>query len=457
MTLNLEENLLGAGAEPAREREARGGLPVVCSHSRTIAAPEDLLPLLLASKRAGEPSFYWEQPARDHAIAAVGSVWHAASAGAQRFDELAAACARLRDRVTVTGGDDGPLLLGAFAFSPDDTMDGVWRGFANARVDLPRLCIVRRGGRATLTVNSVYGAPADPSVPTHTNGSASFGVAAAASPARYHTYATPPPQAWKASVAAAVADIRRGAFAKLVLARGCHIECERPFDAPRSLCELRRRYPTCTIFSVSNGEADFLGATPETLLSLRGDEVRTAALAGTTGRASSPTADRRLALDLTRSDKNGAEHAIVIRAIRAELAALCDEVAVERQPRLLALENVQHLHTPIRGRLRRPRHLLEVAARLHPSPAVGGFPRDVALRELSAREDVARGLYSGALGWMDLRGDGELAVALRCAVLRGGHAALFAGAGIVADSEPEAELCETRMKLQPLLSALMEL
>jgi len=452
MNLPLDHDLLddhGVGDVVRGDGDA-----LLVSRSPTIPAPEDILPLLGEARRAGEPCFYWEQPARDHAIAAVGSVWHATAAGTDRFLDLAAACARLRDDVVVAPAERAPLLLASFAFAPDDEMTGEWRGFANARVDLPRLCIVRRDGRATLTVNSVLGAaaPAAPLACPAPDGGHPDGRSR-----RYQTYAEPSPQHWKATIAAAIADIRGGAFEKLVLARTCRIDGDRDFTAPPALRELRRRYPTCTTFSIDNGAAAFVGATPETLLSLADGEVRTAALAGTTGRASSPGADRRLALDLTRSDKNGAEHAIVVRAIRGELEALSDDVVVEPEPRLLALENVQHLHTPIRARLRQSRHILEIAARLHPSPAVGGFPRDTATRELRRREGFARGLYAGVVGWMDLQGNGELAVALRCALLRGPSAHLYAGAGIVADSDPEAELCETRMKLQPALSALMEL
>jgi salicylate biosynthesis isochorismate synthase/menaquinone-specific isochorismate synthase len=429
--------------------------------SISIATPEDLLPMARQARRPGEVFFYWEQPAKRFAIGAVGKVWEATAGGATRFESVGRACEDLRRNTVVhsDGPDSDPLLVGGFAFDPADRMDEEWAGFPNGRFHLPRLCLVRRGSHTRLTTNAPAGAENEPDsfrAPLFDDAQRERHIETT-TPASYRARAIPNPEEWKASVAATVADIRSGCFEKLVLARTCHIEADQAFDTDSILRELRRRYPTCTIFCIASGGAEFIGATPEPLVQVRDDIVQTAAIAGSIGRDALPSADRRLALDLTRSRKDREEHAIVVRAIRAELAAFCADVEVDAEPALLSLENVQHLRTHIRGRMTERHHLLEIAAKLHPSPAVGGFPRDLALPRVAEREGFERGWYAGPIGWMDLNGNGELDVALRCALVRGNRAALFAGAGIVADSDPEAELAETRLKLQPVLSALMEL
>jgi isochorismate synthase len=190
---------------------------------------------------------------------------------------------------------------------------------------------------------------------------------------------------------------------------------------------------------------------------LRDNVAETAAIAGSIARGGSPAEDQMLARTLVASTKDRGEQAVVVRALSAALERLCESVEIAPEPEILQLENVQHLRTTLRGRLRDERPVLDLVRILHPSPAVGGFPRERALAAMQGREAEPRGWYAGPIGWMDENGDGEFWVAIRSALLHGNEAALYAGAGIVADSDPEAELAETRLKLQPMLTALMEL
>lgn len=186
--------------------------------------------------------------------------------------------------------------------------------------------------------------------------------------------------------------------------------------------------------------------------------VHGAAVAGSAPRGRTPGEDRARARALRESKKEQEEHAVVAREVRAALVDLCERVEGPESPRILATAGIQHLVTPLHGRLRDPAiGVLGVAARLHPTPAVGGAPRPAALDWLARNEGLDRGWYAGAVGWSDLAGRGELTVALRSALLRGGHATAFAGAGIVRGSDPEAELAETRLKLQGALAALVEI
>ena len=201
----------------------------------------------------------------------------------------------------------------------------------------------------------------------------------------------------------------------------------------------------------------FLGATPECLVRLVDGRVETASVAGSAPRGRSPEEDLDLGRQLRESKKEQAEHAFVVRALREALAPHCDALEVRESPRLMRLQDIQHLETPIAGHLRARRSILELLGSVHPTPAIAGAPREAALEWLNANENLDRGWYSGPIGFTDSQGGGEFYAALRSAVLRGCEAWLFAGAGVVDGSDPEAELRETRLKLRAMLAPLMEI
>ena len=182
--------------------------------------------------------------------------------------------------------------------------------------------------------------------------------------------------------------------------------------------------------------------------------LRTAALAGSAPRGATPEEDARLGQGLLASAKDRGEHAIVVRALTDGLEGICDELTMPAEPALLSVANIHHLHTPVSGRLGPGKTLLDAVERLHPTPAVGGWPRAAALRFIREQEGLDRGWYAAPLGWLDRHGAGEFAVGLRSALLEGSTAALFAGCGIVGDSDPAEEYAESRLKLRPMLAAL---
>ena len=193
------------------------------------------------------------------------------------------------------------------------------------------------------------------------------------------------------------------------------------------------------------------------MMQLEGERVETAALAGSAPRGRSPEEDTRLGRELTLSKKEQVEHAVVVRSLCDALAPCCSELDVAEAPRLLRIEGIQHLETPLVGALKGDFSVVELAGRLHPTPSVGGAPHSAALAWLEREEDLDRGWYAAPLGWMDATGGGEFCVALRSALLCDREAVLFAGAGIVEGSDPESELLETRLKLRVLLSPLLEI
>jgi menaquinone-specific isochorismate synthase len=257
------------------------------------------------------------------------------------------------------------------------------------------------------------------------------------------------------SVRRALASIAQGQLDKIVLAQVLDITATQPFNLLGSLQNLRDRYPNCYRFSASCGAgATFIGASPERLVAVRDRRLQTEALAGSAPRGRTIAEDEWFAAQLMASDKEAREHQLVIDFITQRLASL-DMRAELAEPRLLRLSNIQHRHTPITAALPAAGHILDVVGGLHPTPAVAGWPRTIACQHIPQYEDFDRGWYAAPIGWVDTQGNGEFAVGIRSAVLKGNQARLFAGAGIVAGSDPERELNEVQMKLQALLQALV--
>jgi menaquinone-specific isochorismate synthase len=262
-------------------------------------------------------------------------------------------------------------------------------------------------------------------------------------------------EAWRESVEAAVARIRGADLQKVVLAQALEADLSNEFPRAATLKRLAEKYPDCHryFFEPDDGGSAFFGATPERLVSLRGRTVETDALAGTTGRGETPEEDEWLARELLDDAKNVHEHELVADTVREQLEPFAASISAgERRVRRLA--TVQHLHTPITAELRDERHVLDLVEALHPTPAVGGLPPDRALETIHETEPFDRGWYAAPVGWIDAAGNGAFAVAIRSAVATPRRATLFAGVGLVADSDPDREWDEIQLKYRPILDEL---
>jgi menaquinone-specific isochorismate synthase len=241
-------------------------------------------------------------------------------------------------------------------------------------------------------------------------------------------------------------------LAKVVLAREVTVLADQPLRPVEVARRLRLSHPSCMVFSVDG----FVGASPELLVERGGDRIRCHPLAGTAARPGPRAADHELGHRMLSSVKERQEHRLVVEAVSGALAPLCDELDVPAVPALVTLGTLAHLGTVIEGRLRRPLPTaLDLVGVLHPSPAVGGTPTDAALDYIALVEGLDRGRYAGPVGWVDGDGDGCFAVGIRSAQIEGRRARLLAGVGIVAGSDPAAELAETDLKLQPMLGAIV--
>ena len=339
------------------------------------------------------------------------------------------------------------------------TEGGPWAGFEAASLELPRFLVTVVGGFAWMTVNTVVGTD---EVTPRTVADEWSGLLAAVVPGalvdpdiRLSTTTPITAADWQATVARLAGAVGRGRMDKVVLARQVDVHADRDFDVATVLRRLEASAPESTIFAVSRSGATFLGATPERLAWVAGHSFATVALAGSAARGADPETDERLAAELLASEKEREEHRVVVDELRRALTPLAASIEVPARPRVVKLRHVQHLETAIRGTLREPAGVLSLVDALHPTPAVGGTPRALAL--IDEQERLDRGWYAGPLGWIERNGDGEFVVAIRSGVINGSTAALFAGCGIVADSDPAREWDESQVKLRALASALGEL
>ncbi len=449
-----------------RARRGRGGAGGVLA-AVTVPVGHDVDPsaVVFASRRPGEPWFCMEQPDRDGvAVAALGVCVAIEGRGGDRFAAVAArwralAADALCDAADARGG--GLIAVGGFAFAPDGGASPHWAGFAPASLHVPQIALARSGDGVALTVALLAHADDTPQeLLAHVDArlaelrNTPLALLDPDPVGRYVVASSAPPEHYEEAVARGVERIRAGALEKIVLAREVQVHAPAAHDAAAIFGVLREGFPSCLCFCVGRGEAAFLAASPELLIRREGMRASTLALAGSTRRSADPSVDDHLGEQLLQSAKDRAEQAIVARRIERALRPHSVWVAAAEEPVIVKMANIQHLATPIRAQLARPVGAVRLAGLLHPTPAVGGEPFEVAEPLIPALEGLDRGWYAGPVGWTDVNEDGEFCVALRCALLRGTLARCYAGVGVVRDSDPAAELAETDVKLAALLPVL---
>ncbi len=474
---------MAARLEAALRRARRSGEPTLATSTVRLKGDMDPSAVVCASRREGEPWFAFEQPDRGKtALAALGEAakladrrsWdlRSASAGKERFASVADQWRGLAAAAVGEPPDDpdrsGPIAVGGFAFAPDGGGSPVWEGFEPASLVVPEVAI-RRAAKTgekeepdvRLTLAALL-APDDTAEDMLARLESRVGelheralpLLDPAPTGRYRVASAMPPEHYEAAVTRATELIKQGKLEKIVLAREVQAHAPQAYDPAAMLGVLRDAFPACFCFCVGRGDATLIAASPELLVRREGHRVSTLALAGSTRRSADPAVDDHLGEQMLRDKSYREEHAIVARRIERTLRDHAVWVAAAPEPELVKIANIQHLATPIRAQLADPIDALELAGLMHPTPAVGGEPRDVAAPLIPALEGLDRGWYAGPVGWTDATGDGEFCVALRCALLRGNVARCYAGNGIVRDSNPQAELAETEVKLQALLPLL---
>ena len=424
---------------------------------RELDRTPDLVDLVSAARDAGHEVMLVERPMPDAvSVAAIGKAldivaapdgviaedaagkMHDSEAGADRI----LAASRLWSRIASADS----LAVGGFAYHPDRDPQGAWSGFPALLFRVPALAVMRRRGRtfvvaATPEAEDLLDLAASP----------------VRAPAARRLDVTPVrnPLAWTAAVQTAVARLRAGEAQKAVLAREVMARGDGVVSAGMVVRGLRAAYPSCFTYLVTGADGTaFAGASPELLIRRTGRHAFSQPMAGSVARGGNDAEDERLASELSASQKDVIEHRLVSRFVVEALRPFTATITAG-EPEVARFTNIQHLATSVSAELSDPPpDVLTLAAALHPTPAVGGWPRPQADALIDDLEAMERGWYAGAVGWIDGRGDGELAVALRCGLLWEDGARLYAGVGVMPDSDPARELEETELKFKALLTAL---
>ena len=442
----------------------------------------DPISLYAAAVEAELEAALWLRPSEGTAFVGIGRAWAVEAEGPTRFRAAEGAWrdlvrdARI-DRPDGDGRGTGPVLLGALGFTGRRPAEAdVWGPFGPSSLVLPELLLSVTADGQSLTGSLLRGADgsdeageADSSAGVRALERRWDGLAERArnlAPSRNGMVARPvfAPLAiteeqpsrdqFQRLVGMFSGAVGRGRIDKVVLARRVSLRSPVELDVPNALRRLAASAPESTTYAFRRDGRTFLGATPERLVSTEGRTFRTVAVAGTIRRGADAAEDEELGMALLASEKDREEHSIVVAAIRELLGPVADTLSVAPKPGLMTLRFVQHLVTEISGTVPDAHGLLALGERLHPTPAVGGEPRDVALAMIDEHEGFDRGWYASPIGWLGADGDGELCVALRCGIVDRTRATLFAGCGIVADSDPEQEWEESRIKLRAVISAL---
>jgi len=441
-------------------------IAVTSVHTWELDRTPDLIDLVSAARDAGHEVLLIERPMPDAvSIAALGRAYDIVAAaggvaledaagnvadfepGDNRLQAAAQLWRRLLKSMAVQGqAGPGPIAVGGFAYRPDRDPSGPWSGFPAVLLRVPALAVTRVRGR---TFATAAGSGAEELLELK-----QVGLRA---PAARRLDVTPVrnPVAWTAAVETAAARLRAGEAAKVVLAREVVARGDGVVSAGMVARSLRAAYPSCFTYLVTGADGTaFTGASPELLVRRSGTRAYSQPMAGSVARGADEAADERLARELADSAKDNAEHRLVSAFVVEALRPFARSVEA-KSPEVVRFTNIQHLATTVTAELADPAtDALDLAAALHPTPAVGGWPRAAADSLIDELENLERGWYAGAVGWIDGSGDGEFAVALRCGLLWEDGARLYAGVGVMPDSDPARELEETELKFKALLTAL---
>ena len=426
----------------------------------------------------GRERFYWADGSLT--LAGFGTAAELFAWGELRFQQMEAQARQLFAGVVIEGDvAAAPRLFGGFAFRDDFTPDNTWSVFHPAHFILPHFQFTQQGDQTWLTLNALLPPDEDPAqaLPDLQEALA-FGAAALgeevnsgqwtvnsnpftipnssftihhSSPLIHYPLSY---RQWSAMITEATAQMRQGEMDKVVLARVCEMRFPETVAVDAALTHLTARYPGCMTFLFEpRPQHAFFGATPELLARVQGDRVETMALAGSIRRGRDAQEDESLAQTILADPKSRYEHDVVVQSLRRRLAPLIQELIIPPTG-LLKLSYIQHLHTPISGQLCAAKGILPLLETLHPTPALGGSPRSQAMAFIRDSEPVTRGWYAAPIGWIDHHLDGTFGVAIRSAVTQLERAWLYAGAGIVADSDPQKEWEETALKFSPIRQAM---
>jgi len=431
--------------------------PILVSLTQPFQINADPVALFSGTKYVSDVRAFWAIPSEKSWIVGAGQAAEIRVEGPGRFQQaLTKHQSLMNSAVCEDGVGPGPIFTGGFSFNTGSPVNEIWQAFSEGILTLPRWQFVSRRNHQWLTLNVMVNGhmELDSLLDDLSTQAAALLQKRSSLPNFDGALLKPSTNHWRTNVEQALDAVKSRKLRKLILARTVNVSSEKPILPEPVLQSLIQNYPICRIFAFCRNGSCFVGASPEELVSLRGKIVTSTCLAGSAPRGTSKNEDSRFSSWLLECEKERKEHDIVVDWVSERMKKLCSQLEWDDVPHVVKLDNLQHLETHFAGVPKNAKHILEFVAALHPTPAVGGIPLRPALELIEHLEEQPRGWYTGPVGWIDKDGSGSFAIAIRCALLRGHEAFLYAGSGIVAGSDPDREYQETTIKFRPLLTAL---
>ena len=432
--------------------------PVFISFTKKINNVDPLQYFRKTNSHFNNERFFWTNPERSTYIIGAGVTKEFKPSGKKnRYKEMEESWKTFLENGIINDSDISPLLFGGFSFDPIKENTSLWNIFSDAAFVLPTFMLTVKKEQCYLTINIMNDASTDEIIYLKhieeellSNGLPK-GMEALPSLISYEEME---PDKWKDSIREVTTKISNNEMEKVVLARELRVAFSNEIPVDVVLENLLEEQQNSYIFAyVKNGDC-FIGATPEQLVQKNEEEIISMCLAGSTKRGQTFHQDEQLGLELLSDEKNLHEHHLVVKMIKESLQSVCKYVETDDRPSLRKLKHIQHLYTPVKAIGNGYTSLLDLVEKLHPTPALGGYPTNIAIKTIREVELLDRGWYASPIGWFDSNNNGEFAVAIRSGLIQKNEASLFAGCGIVADSDPESEYEETKVKFKPMLSAL---
>lgn len=465
--ITLQGTELKKQVESAIDKAIGKNAPIIVSEVQRI---QYITPISFFS--AGKEQFFgerifWKEPTGQFTIVGLGKCVRLENNGMDdRFIQLEnhwhslIEDAVIIDEFGVSG--TGPLMFGGFSFDPLKEKTKLWENYAHTHFQIPKLMLTITNGEAFLTTNVIVTKNDDLRVVENilverekllSKLNQSYPIDSLPSYINYCEVVEE--NDWKNTVNAVVNELTiNNELKKVVLARELRILFQNKIPHDTVLHQLLEQQKDSFIFAFESNDDCFISATPERLVKKLGKRVFSACVAGSIARGKTVEEDEKLGQILLNDEKNLVEHQYVVEMIKEGMESICTEVRLPEKPTLMKIRDIQHLYTPVVGICDQNSSLLKLVERLHPTPALGGFPQKLAVEKIREMEKLDRGLYASPIGWLDHQGNGDFAVAIRSGLIQGKEASLFAGCGIVKDSDAESEYVETKIKFRPMLSAL---
>ena len=460
----IKEKNFEEGIKETHNQAIKAQKPVLFSYTFLFDV-RDVLPLLTHPADKNTSRIFWTQPSRGFAYAGLGYVLKYEQRDIQDIHAIKEQVIESMKKGISIGDNSliGPRMIGGFSFNQYEGRDSTWESFPRARFLLPECLATLTDDGAWLTISRLIH-PHDTSENSTENFKQTIAYYKNRLPVTLPPISrvaidkyrdVPEREDYNQTIFSVLGHIIPGEMEKVVISRSHHVKVGKEFKMVSALQVLRNTYPNCISFCFSfPKEGIFFGSTPERLVRLKNRFIKTEALAGTIGRGKNMEEDRILAESLMDSHKEREEHRLVMEQILRKLNPVISNLKYADVPQIMKLKNVQHLKTPITGKLNLDATVLDLVTRLHPTSAVAGTPTQEAMEVIQKMETHDRGWYSGPIGWLDEKGDGEFYVALRSALVKDEEAHVFAGGGIVSESHPDKEWDETNLKMEPIISAL---